>query len=203
MIKGLITRFLPSLIPGLGMFANPWIWIILGALIAAGFVAGAKVEGWHRDSAEKAADQAWMKQYVSDISRYRTSADLTRAALAMQAKLTQDAETKWKLEKSRNAKPLATCTAAPAAKPGDPPAAAGAPVVMLTPEFIGLYNGALAIGLREAGDPGGTDGAPGGPGSVTPDDVLDNVKDNAKLCNGFRKIITEWQALARRNGWVP
>lgn len=200
-MTALITRFLPGLLPGLGAFLNPWVLIVIAIALGGAFAGGVTVEGWHRDSGDLASTEAWAKQYVADIDRYRGNADLTRAALVMQKKMADDAEAKWILEKSKNAKPLATCAPAAEAKPGEAPAS-NDPVVMLTPEFVGLYNGALEIGLREAGDPGGAHAGTRGPGSVNPDGVLDNVKDNAKLCNGFREVILQWQALARRNGWV-
>lgn len=39
-------------------------------------------------------------------------------------------------------------------------------------------------------------------GSVTPDDLLDNLGANAELWAECRSIASGWQDLARRNGWV-
>ncbi len=192
----LLARVAPNLLPGLGAFLNPWVLLILAASLGTAFACGVRVESWHRDSAEKSTAEAWAKTYVDQVEKFRTSAALTTAALEMQRKTSAADEAAWK-ERLKNAKrPLGTCTAA---APGQP---AGAAAVLLTSEFVGLLNDAWKIGLPAARDPAGPDGTAGGSDSVSPERVLGNVKDNAKLCNGFREIIRGWQDLARRNGWV-
>lgn len=195
-MTALITRFLPSLIPGLGMFANPWIWIVLAALVTTGFAAGVKVEGWHRDSGDLASTEAWANAYVAKVEQFRTSAGFATAALEMQRQKSATDEATWK-ERVKNEKhPLGTCTPAAAGH------AAAAATVLFTPEFVGLLNGAWQVGLPATGHPAGPHGDPSGTDPVTPERVLGNVEDNAKLCNGFREVILQWQALARRNGWA-
>lgn len=201
MIKALITRFLPNLMPGLGAFANPWIWLILIAMLAGAFAAGVRVESWHRDSADKAATEAWHKAYVAQVGVYRTNATQVAADLETERTKRADADRAWK-EKLRNAKqPLATCIQG-SEKAGNAPSAAAVPTVLLTPEFVGLLNDAWQVGLPAAGDPGGIDGAGTGSDPATPEDILGNVEDNASVCNGLRKQVKGWQALARKNGWV-
>lgn len=199
MIKTLIARFLPNLIPGIGALANPWIWLVLIAMLAGAFAAGVRVESWHRDSADKAATEAWAKAYAAQVGRYRDNATQVAADLEAERVKRADADRAWK-EKLKNAKqPLATCTSAQA---GTVSAAIVAPTVLLTPEFVGLLNDAWQVGLPAAGDPGRADGAGAGPDPATPEDVLGNVEDNANICNGLRKQVSGWQNLARANGWV-
>ena len=197
MIKSLIARFLPNLIPGLGALANPWVWLVLIALLAGAFAAGVRVESWHRDSADDAARIAWEKAYTAQIGRYRDNAAQVAGDLEAERTKRADAERAWK-ERLKNAKQLATCTQAGSVSPVPISGAS----VRLTAEFVGLLNGAWQVGLPAAGNPGGTDGTSPGTDPATPEEVLGNVEDNASLCNGLRRQVNGWQALARKNGWV-
>lgn len=168
---GLIARFLPSLVPGLSAFLNPWVLLGVIAAASACFGAGVVVEGWRWDAAEtdKAREQvnSLMTQARKDAA---VNADVAALLAEDRAGLDADRE-EFDKEKRRVPKTqlvevdcprpdAARVTQAAGAAPA-PSAALGGdgPRVRLSADAVRLWNLALGVGLPAAYGDWRTDGA--------------------------------------------
>lgn len=78
---------------------------------------------------------------------------------------------------------------------------AARPVVLLSGEFVRLWDSALFRRGKTA-DPGRSDEPAGGAGPVEPDEALDNLDENAERWAACRGEVRWWQGFARQAGWV-
>lgn len=170
---GLIARFLPSLVPGLSAFLNPWVLLGVIAAASACFGAGVMVEGWRLDASEteKARDQinSLMTQARKDAV---VNADVAALLADDRAELDADRQEfdkekrrvpKTQLVEVDCPKPDASGAAAVAdAGPSAPAAAAlggDGPRARLSADAVRLWNIALGVGLPDAYGDWGVDGA--------------------------------------------
>lgn len=57
MILGMITKFLPNLIPAIGSFLNPWVWVVILAVSSGSFLYSTHLGNERLDAYKEAADQ--------------------------------------------------------------------------------------------------------------------------------------------------
>lgn len=214
----LIARFLPSLVPGLGAFLNPWVLLVLIAFGAACFGAGVQVEGWRWDASLKIIAEsrtAFVKSF------YQRNAKINaEVASKLAADRDQLARDQRQFEEKLRATPKEdlvelSCPGQPAGQPAEeipgagyssglrPPAAVdpGVPGVRLSAAAVSLWNDGLAVGLPDAYGGWRADAEAGGAGPVEIKDALANVKDNGAVANVLRSQLLGWQRTACLKGW--
>lgn len=169
---GLIARFLPSLLPGLSAFLNPWVLLGVIAAASACFGAGVVVEGWRWDAAEtdKAHDQ--VNRLMSEARKDAgVNADVAAALAGDRAELDADRE-EFEKEKRRVPKtqlvevecprqdaPGSAEAAGAALAPGAAALGGDGHRVRLSADAVRLWNLALGVGLPAAYGDWRADGA--------------------------------------------
>lgn len=195
-----------------GFVIAPWmIYLVIGlavlgilggiahAIDSRGYQRGSLEVRKHWDAANRAAEKA-QREREARVARELLLAD--KRAVAADQKADQ-AETKWK-EQRRDAGPLAVCRPISKPAPTDsvgadvaasgsglrPPAGpgdAGAPGVLVTPDFVRLHDGAW---LKPSGEPlhRADTWNPGPAGAGIPvSEVLDVGAENARRCSADRR----------------
>ena len=79
----LIAKFLPSLVPGLGALANPWMLLILGAIVVSAFFYGLHIGNSRLESyqlAVKAVGQAQEERTAARIKSDKENKEVTDRA---------------------------------------------------------------------------------------------------------------------------
>lgn len=200
LITGAIAKHLPSLVPGISSFLNPWV--LLGVVAAAGvcFGAGVRVEGWHRDAALKSQAEADAKViaafYARDRVQNQESARRLAEERAARAQDRKDFE-----EKLQNAK--STELVEQPSQTGDAGNGLKAPDGGVYLSAVGLmrWNDALAVGVSKAERGGWLDAANASPGAVEIKDAYRNLNVNAELLGECRARELQWQLKACKSGW--
>lgn len=215
-----LARFLPSLIPGLQAFLNPWVLLGIIAVATAGFTAGWKVESWRWDASEKAAAEASLKAVQAFFDREKANNQRVAAGLnADRARLEQDrTDYQEALNAARRNGPIlkASCPNNPPGgqgAPGGSLAVAGAPSggaaasdvgaagVVCDAACIRLWHDGLAQGLSGAYGGWRADAANSAPDSIAADDLFSNAGANFAGCNAIRSVALGWQRKACLEGW--
>lgn len=213
---GIIARFLPSLVPGLGALANPWVLLGILAAAAACFAAGVKVEAWHRDSADLAQEKSYAEALKLFHAKQRQNNDGISADLNKERAGRAEDQTNWRAWYDRNKDNLFTVISAPSSS-SDPTAAGSArpdpggaspPArvspdagvrIMCGPECVSGWHRALAQGLPAAYRTWGAYADSGAPDSVEASAVIANAAENFAACNAVRGRLLAFQAWARLN----
>ena len=203
---GFLTRFLPSLMPGLGALANPWVLVILAVFAAGCFATGVKVEGWHRDSAEKVQTDAFAAGLKTFHAKQQANNDAISTTLnSERAKAAQD-QADWRTWYERNKGNLFTVISGPssssetadASPSAHVPPIAGVRIICGT-ECVSGWHSALAQGLPGTYRTWRTDAVSGAPDSVEASDLVANAAENFAACNSIRGRLLAFQDWARLN----
>ena len=212
MIKALLARFLPSLVPGLGAFLNPWVLLAAIGLFAAGFGSGVRVEAWRWDASLASIAEAQEKALQAFYARQRAiMAEIGAELAGERAARDRDRRTFERRLADANEKDLTTvacdesaggAASVPASAADEAAARGSAPAVRFTPEFVGLWDAALVQGLPAAVGAERVDGGAAGTAPPGPKDLLDNLGENGRRTNECTSKLLAWQRLARKNGWV-
>jgi hypothetical protein len=75
---GWIGKFLPNLIPGLGLFANPWVLLALLAALVGSFLFGVHLEAGRFEAFQEQVKIAGEAQTQRAVSRNKASAQLKK-----------------------------------------------------------------------------------------------------------------------------
>jgi len=215
---GLVTRFLPSLLPAVSAFANPWVWGALVVSLMSAFTLGWRVESWRWDAANTAVLEDNLKIITAFWQRQNRNNQATAREIERdRAKL--DADRVLFDEELANVDPTALVevecpkpqpTGNPAPRiavtipaPPEPAAAqpAPSPRVHLSAEFCRLFDTGLAVGLPDSYGGWLADAKAACAGPVEVDAVLRVVERNGEIANGMRSQLLGWQAKACREGW--
>lgn len=215
-----IARFLPSLLPGLQAFLNPWVLLGIIAVATAGFTAGWRVEGWRWEASEKEAAEAALKAVEAHFARQKANNEKVAAGLnADRVKLEAD-RTNFQeaLDAARRKGPIfkASCPNNPPGGQGAPGGAlavagaspggaaasdVGAAGVVCDAACIRLWHDGLAQGLPGPYRGWRADADNTAPDSIAADDLFANAGANAASCNAIRSIALGWQRKACLEGW--
>jgi len=221
-LLSLAGRFVPSLLPGLSAFLNPWVLVVAGGIAVAGFTAGLRIEALRWDASlkdiavqEAAQTRDWIKRQaatVADLSGKLAAAKADRHAAQRnfeEALAHAPKESLVEIEcpvkkpvravAHRGGDAGVGLKAPPAAEPD---AAVGAHA-RLSDRYRRLWNDALGIALPSADRAAWIDGANAASGPVEADDSLRNLAANAELLGQCRDREVGWQEFARRNGMTP
>lgn len=217
-MKALVDRFLPSLIPGLGAFLNPWVWGALVVALLTGFSGGWKVESWRWEASDAAVLESNLKILAAFWQRQRTNNEATARQLAQDRDKLDTDRRDFDEELSdadaqnlvqvdcpaaqprRDVAPRVAVTFPPSPASAPAPAAPG-PRVHLSADGCRLFNKGLAVGLPDAYGGWGVDAEAGCAGPVEIEDVIRTVERNAEIANGLRSRLLAWQAKACKEGW--
>lgn len=215
---GFVTRFLPSLLPAVSAFANPWVWGALAVALMSAFTLGWRVESWRWDAANtdilennlKIVTAFWQRQNKNnqatarELERDRAKLDSDRAVFDEElanvdpTALVQVDCPKPQPRRDTPARVAVTIPAPPRPAAEEP---APSPRVHLSPEFCRLFNTGLAVGLPDSYGGWLADAKAGCAGPVEVDAVLRIAERNAEIANGMRSQLLGWQAKACREGW--
>lgn len=217
-VAALVGEFLPSLLPAVSAFANPWVWGAFAVALIVAFSTGWQVESWRWDAANTAVLENNLKIISAFWKRQAEgNADTARRLAADREKL--DADRLAFDEELANAEPASlvevSCpkpqpartpaqrnalAAAPLPDAAPAPAAPG-PRVELSAAGCKLFNDGLAVGLPDAygGWRADAEAACTGPVEIT--EVLRINRANAEITNTLRSRLLAWQAKACKEGW--
>ncbi len=172
---------LTNLIPWPGRALT--ILLLLLAGIAFGTVAGLRYESNRRDALQlqqaRADEQAFQKA-LDNGKRHAQSVIAWRNAARIYYRNWQE-----RLNHENDSQ-LSACQTQPGAQ-----AQAGIPVLLLSATWLGLYNAAWLPDFTQQSDTGGAAYSLVAAGTVTPREVLGNVRINADRCGEDRKRLDE------------
>ena len=199
---------------------------VLGAfvLFGSGLMTGIKIESDRNKAAMLELERQIHNEYKQKIEAQRVisqqiSQELNDATTAREREAIAFAD---ELRRARETgKPLAVCAPAPAPRaqrtklvtmpvPAAPPAPRTQPVeppvdappmVLLTGDFVRLFDAGTTTGLSGARNSGSADATAASPGPVSPEEVLAVNGANGSICNGLRAQVIGFQNLVREHGW--
>lgn len=91
---GLLTKFVPNLIPGLSALMNPWIWVIALSAVTSSFLFGVYLEHGRfeahleQDKAAQASYDAWAK--IRNVFQFQANKEVVNDLKTRNGKLVAD-----------------------------------------------------------------------------------------------------------------
>lgn len=169
---------------------------------AASAMAGWTARGWKEDAARLEVEQAAHENYRKITAGWASAAQIITAGREADRQQAAEDRRKWQKERD-DAKREGSLVLCGTGLRSDAPAAASGGDPHLSGRALGLWNGALDVGLPAAIRTWRTDGGGAGtdlPGPVTFEDALDNHAANSEQCNELRGRLLAWQEWARSIG---
>lgn len=200
----LISRFAPSLIPGLGAMLNPWVIIAFLVMISGAYLAGYREAGIH----QKAADNSAVNKALVDAAKFIGRQQVENAALsnrlAHEKKERDNDQRDFEAMLARTppgALVNVDCPQQTGATQDQSSASGAAPAhVQLSVDGVRLWNKALSLGVVDAERGRFADAANSGSGPVEIADAIQNVAENAAILGECRARESAWQRKACDNG---
>lgn len=181
-----------SLLAKIGIAA---VLLLVGAWGGYEFHAG-RVAQEHVDKLDAAA---------KETDRLTGIAQDLGQALAKEARQRADDRVTWRkrLKEAQRAGTLVSvnCPGPSGVRESGQNPAADRPVVLLSAEFVRLWDSALFRRGKTA-DPGRADEPAGGASPVEPDEALENLDENSERWAACRGEVRWWQGFARQAGWA-
>jgi hypothetical protein len=167
-----------------------WIFGTMLVLSVGAFLFGVSWESNHRDARQLRAERAARETAESQRREWNEQ----NQKLSLELARSRDANRALERQLNQRIQHAATSELVTVSAP-----AGGAADVILTPRFVGLYNGALA---RVPAPAAGTDGTSAASGTASPQDLLTNLNENGAEFKSCRDQLKAWQDWARASGLV-